>query len=62
MNCIRPYYPCFTVFFLLDIRDIVIIYSFDLGYKYDSREIGLIVTFQFYFIFSIVEMSHELNF
>jgi hypothetical protein len=31
-GCVRPCYPCFTVFFLLDPRGVVVIYPFAWAY------------------------------
>jgi hypothetical protein len=38
---IGPFYPNFTVFYVLDPRDIVVFY---LSYKYDAMGLGLLVT------------------
>jgi hypothetical protein len=62
MGCVRPYYPCFAIFFVLCQRGILVFESF-LGFINRTIEgWGSLSLLHFYFIFLIVErVYHELD-
>jgi hypothetical protein len=56
MSYVRPCYPTFTIFDVLDHRGIVVIYSFAWTYIYDPRGMRLLATSPIVILISSLEL------
>jgi hypothetical protein len=61
-DCVRSCYHCFAVFYILVTKDILIIYYFTWVYKYDHKEIELIVTSLILFHVFCIRSEQRINF